>query len=489
MDNALNGPLPVYEPQPVALKATSSRDALPSKVAQVEAVGLNEDEMALIIKCFKTMLKGRKEYPNKNKTRGKRSCFKCGKTGHFIAQCPDNDNDQGQEKYGKREKKKNYKKAKGEAHLGKEWDSDRSSSDSDDEGLVASTFDKSLLFLNECHTCLMAKEKKVRIRDSPKYSSSSDEDSSDDEVDYTDLFKGLDRAKVDKINELIDALNEKDRLLEKQEGILYEEHDKFVNVQKSLALEIKRNEMMSSELSACHESVSSLKNLNDELNAKLEENNKASSCVEHVVICNRCKDFDVDACDEHLASITKLNNEVASLNAQLKTCKVDFDKLKFARDAYTVGRHPSIKDGLGFRKETKNLTSQRTLVLNKEKGKAPMASSPQRNHDFIYDKKIASRSHYNKSYVHAAYNDSHAMFASSSTFVHGRSRPRRMCNEPSTIYHACNTSFVLSCKNTKVVAKKLGSKCKGDKTCIWVPKVIVTNLVGPNKSCVPKTQA
>jgi hypothetical protein len=60
----------------------------------------------------------------------------------------------------------------------------------------------------------MAKEKKVCIRDSPKYSSSSDEDS-DDEVDYTDLFKGLDRNKVDKINELIDALNEKDRLLEK----------------------------------------------------------------------------------------------------------------------------------------------------------------------------------------------------------------------------------------------------------------------------------
>jgi hypothetical protein len=303
------------------------------------------------------------------------------------------------------------------------------------------------------------------------------------------LFKGLDRAKIEKINELIDALNEKDSLLEKQEDILYEEHDKFVSVQKSLALEIKRNEMLSSELSAYHESVSSLKKLNDELKVNLEEVNKTSSCVEHVVICNRCKDFDVDACDEHLASITKLNNEVASLNAQLKTCKVDFDKLKFARDAYTVGRHPSIKDGLGFRKETKNLTSQRTLVLNKEKGKAPMASSPQRNHDFIYDKKIASRSHYNKSYVHAAYNDSHAMFASSSTFVHGRSRPRRMCNEPSTIYHACNTSFVLSCKNTKVVAKKLGSKCKGDKTCIWVPKVIVTNLVGPNKSCVPKTQA
>jgi hypothetical protein len=59
----------------------------------------------------------------------------------------------------------------------------------------------------------MAKEKKVRIRDSSKYSSSSDEESSDDEVDYSELFKGLDRAKVEKINELIDTLNEKDRLL------------------------------------------------------------------------------------------------------------------------------------------------------------------------------------------------------------------------------------------------------------------------------------
>jgi hypothetical protein len=163
VDDALNGPLPIYKPQPVALKATSSKEALPSKVAQVEAAGLNEEEMALIIKRFKTALKGRKEYPNKNKIRVKRSCFKCGKTGHFISQCPDNENDQAQERYGKKEKKKNYRKTKGEAHLGKEWDSDCSSFNSDDEGLAASAFDKSSLFPNERHTCLMAKEKKVRI--------------------------------------------------------------------------------------------------------------------------------------------------------------------------------------------------------------------------------------------------------------------------------------------------------------------------------------
>jgi hypothetical protein len=108
VDDALNGP--IHEPQTVALKATRSREALPSKVAQVEAAGLNEEEMALIIKRFKTTVKGSKEHPNKSKTKGKRSCFKCGKVGHFIANCPDNDSDQDQEK--KREKKKTYKKAK-----------------------------------------------------------------------------------------------------------------------------------------------------------------------------------------------------------------------------------------------------------------------------------------------------------------------------------------------------------------------------------------
>jgi hypothetical protein len=246
----------------------------------------------------------------------------------------------------------------------------------------------------------MAKEKKVHTRGTPKYTSSSDEELSDDEVDYSDLFKGLDRSKVDKINELIDALNEKDRLLEKQEDILYEEHDKFINVQKTLALEIKKNELLTSESSACNDSISKLKNSNVDLNAKLKEANIASSSIEHVVIYNRCKDFNIDACNEHASTILKLNNDVASLNAQLKTCKDDYEKLKFARDAYTIGRHPSIKNGLGFKKETNNLISQRTSNLNKEKGKAPMVGSFQKNHAYLYDKRITSIAHHDRCYDH-----------------------------------------------------------------------------------------
>jgi hypothetical protein len=115
--------------------------------------------------------------------------------------------------------------------------------------------------------------------------------------------------------------------------------------------------------------------------------------------------------------------------------------------------------------------------------------APNTYNDRCYDRIVSHDSTFN----------SHAMFASSCAFVHCRSRPRRnyapshaprkVCDGPTTVYHSCNALFVLSCKNAKVVARKLGSKCKGDKTCIWVPKSVVTNLVGPNKSWVPKTQA
>jgi hypothetical protein len=34
--------------------------------------------------------------------------------------------------------------------------------------------------------------------------------------------------------------------------------------------------------------------------------NNASSSLEHVSICNRCKDFDVDACNNHVSTIAKV---------------------------------------------------------------------------------------------------------------------------------------------------------------------------------------
>jgi hypothetical protein len=139
-------------------------------------------------------------------------------------------------------------------------------------------------------------------------------------------------------------------LLEKQEDLLYEKHDKVVEVEKFLALEIKKNERLACDLSTCHASISNLKNANDDLNARIEKVN-ASSSLEHASICTRFKYHDFDACIDHASSFAKLNGEIAHLNDQLKTCKNEVEKVKFARDAFTIGRHPSIKDGLGFHGE------------------------------------------------------------------------------------------------------------------------------------------
>jgi hypothetical protein len=71
IDDITNRPLPHYKPQPVALKVTTNKETLPDKVAQIEAAGLNEDEMALAIKRFKTALKGCKDYPQQEQIKGK----------------------------------------------------------------------------------------------------------------------------------------------------------------------------------------------------------------------------------------------------------------------------------------------------------------------------------------------------------------------------------------------------------------------------------
>jgi hypothetical protein len=48
----------------------NNKEALTKKVVQIEAASLNEEEMALVIKRFKTALKGRKDFSNKGNSRG-----------------------------------------------------------------------------------------------------------------------------------------------------------------------------------------------------------------------------------------------------------------------------------------------------------------------------------------------------------------------------------------------------------------------------------
>jgi hypothetical protein len=52
-----------------------------------------------------------------------------------------------------------------------------------------------------------------------------------------------------------------------------------------------------------------------------------------------------------------------------------------------------------------------------------------------------------------------------------------------------DASFVLTNKSGKVVTKYVGGKHKSPKTCVWVPKVLVSNVKGPKTVLVPKNKA
>jgi hypothetical protein len=375
--------------QPVAFKATEEekKDSTPSRIP-IDVSKLDNEEMMLIIKSFRQILKQRrgKDY----KPRSKKVCYKCGKPGHFIAKRPlSSDSDRGDDEKGKRrEKKRYYKKKGGDAHVCREWDSDDSSTDSSsDEDAANIVVTKDLLFPNFVHKCLMAKDdkkKKVKSRSSTKYATSSDEDnSSDDEDNLLTPFANLNIQQKEKLNELISAIHEKDELLDSQEDFLIKENKKHVKTKNAYAKEVEKNEKLTSELSTCHVTISNLRIENANLIAKVEKSNisddsitnlrndnvsiiakteklnaslsslkfenekliakakdldvcntsisnhrdenailhakivelntckPSTSTVEHVTICTRCRDINVEAIHDHLALIKQQNDHIA----------------------------------------------------------------------------------------------------------------------------------------------------------------------------------
>jgi hypothetical protein len=277
--NLEQGATSTPEVHSVAFKATEEEkgESTPSRLP-IDASKLNNEEMALIIKSFRQILKQSRE--KDYKPRSKRVCYKYDKPGHFIAKCPmSSDSDRSDDKKGKRkEKNKYYKKKGGDAHVCQEWDSDESSTDSSsDEDATNIAVNKGLLFPNVGHKCFMAKigkKKKVKSRAYTKYTTSSNEgSSSDDEDDLLTLFANLNMQQKEKLNELIGAIHEKDELLDSQDKFLIKENKKHVKVKNAYAQEVEKNENLTKELSICHDTIYNLRTENANLIAKVEKLN------------------------------------------------------------------------------------------------------------------------------------------------------------------------------------------------------------------------
>jgi predicted KAP-like P-loop ATPase len=105
------------------------------------------------------------------------------------------------------------------------------------------------------------------------------------------LFTNLSLDQKKKLNELKEAINEKDELLDSQEDFLIKENKKIVKLKNAYAHEVEKCENLTKEPSIYHDSISCLRNENTILNAKIEELNvckPSTSTVEHVSICTRC---------------------------------------------------------------------------------------------------------------------------------------------------------------------------------------------------------
>jgi hypothetical protein len=295
------------------------------------------------------------------------------------------------------------------------------------------------------------------------------------------------------LNELIEEINEKDELLDSQEDFLIKENKKFVKLKNTYAQEVEKCENLSKELSICHDLISSLRNenaslvsktkdlnvcndsiscLRDEnvnLNAKIEQLNTcktSTSTIEHVSICTRCRDIDVEAIDDHLAMIKKQNDHIAKLDAKIDEHELENEKFKFARSMLYNGRRPSIKDGIGFQQGSNVKLNAPKKLSNFVNGKAPMV---QDSEGYIlypanYLEHKIRRIHARKPHIvyhHAFMYKNEASSSKQSTHVKlPKNKNPTASNEHNFSFKTFNASYVLTNKSGKIVAKYVGGKHK-----------------------------
>jgi hypothetical protein len=274
-------------------------------------------------------------------------------------------------------------------------------------------------------------------------------------------------------------------------------HDSIINLRSenaSLNANIdKLNESISSlrtgnasliskakELNVCNDYISCLRNENVILQSKIDELNiskPSTSTVDHVTIYTRCRDVNIDAINDHLALIKQQNDHIAQLTTKINEHEIENETFKFARSMLYNGRRPGIKDGIGFQQGSNVKLNAPKRLSNFVKGKAPMV---QDNEDYILYPANYPEHKIRRIYARKPHNVSHHAFmykneASSSRQSTNVKLPKKTpaaSNDHNISFKTFDASFVLTNKSGKVVAKYVGGKHKGSKTCVWDPRCL-----------------
>jgi hypothetical protein len=148
--------------------------------------------------------------------------------------------------------------------------------------------------------------------------------------------------------------------LESQGDLLVKENNFFVKLKNAYALEVEKCENLSKELNICNDSISCLRTENASLNAKIEELNAcniSTSTVEHVTICTKCRDVNIDAMDDHHAMIKEQNNHVVKLNAKIVEHELENENFNLLVACFIMGDVLALRMTLASNKGAKAISN------------------------------------------------------------------------------------------------------------------------------------
>jgi chromosome segregation ATPase len=133
-------------------------------------------------------------------------------------------------------------------------------------------------------------------------------------------------ANVEKLNVCDDSLVN----LKNDNANLIAKIDKLNESIASLKIENDELITKAKNLNVCNDIVSNLRDGNAMLHAKIHELNAckpSTSTVDHVSICMRCRDINVDAIHDHLALIKQQNDHIAQLSAKINEHDLENKKI------------------------------------------------------------------------------------------------------------------------------------------------------------------
>jgi hypothetical protein len=258
-----------------------------------------------------------------------------------------------------------------------------------------------------------------------------------------------------------------------------------------LLLKLENAKNLTKELNTSNDSISCLKTENASLIAKIEELN---AC--HVTICTRCRDVDVNAMNDHLAMIKEQNDHIAKL-PKLPSMSLKMKFLNLLVVCSTMGGALALRMGLASNlgtKTTSNLMHIETRFPTLLRARLPWCKI--KKVTFYILRTILSIRLQKFMLRNVILLLIMFIFTEMRLQVLGiqlmlRCLRKRLLilqmNIEFHLRHLMHPLFLLI--NPASSCQICWGKHKSPKTCVWVPKVLVSNVKGLKTIWVPKDKS